>query len=341
MSKPDKKEKSKFRIYLEYIPFRILYALLHVLPIRWGTALVTPLVALLYLVDRRHARRSVEHILHAGITDDRAEAVRIARRSYREFGKLLVEIVKMDQLYSQARIAAGGSEEALDLVTPERNPGSRQVIIVTAHFGNWEVAGTAFAEYSGVPMFSLMRAFSNPLIGELILAHRRSKVHMLIDKKLGIRPVLKALNEGRTATVLIDQHAAGSEGVECMFFGHPARVHMTPALLHLKTGVPIQPEVTVRIADDFRFELRFGKPIRYQPTGDKQKDVLVISQMCISELEEMIRECPEQWLWAPRHWLDIDRRQAEQYRNWKPSPEILEVVKNYNVSPCRTGGADA
>ena len=32
----------------------------------------------------------------------------------------------------------------------------------------------------------------------------------------------------------------------------------------------------------------------------------------------MIREEPLQWLWAPRHWLDINRRQAPLYKNWKP-----------------------
>ena len=121
-------------------------------------------------------------------------------------------------------------------------------------------------------------------------------------------------------TMLIDQHAAGSEGVECEFFGHPARVHMTPALLHLKTGLPILPEVTRRVpGEDFRFELVVGDLIRYTPTGDKNRDVQAITQLCISALEKLIREAPEQWLWAPRHWLDINRREAEKYRDWKPS----------------------
>lgn len=326
------KEKSTFRIYCEYYPFLLLYGVLRLLPLKCGYTLVAPLISLLFLVDRRHARRSVQHILHAGITDDRAEARRLARRSYREFGKLLVEIVKMDQLYTPDHVVITGPEETLNLILPERNSGKRQVIIATAHYGNWEVAGTAFATRTATPMFSLMRAFGNPLIGELILAHRRSDVHILIDKRLGIRPVLKALNDGRTATMLIDQHAAGNEGVDCLFFGHPARVHMTPALLHLKTGIPILPEITVRVGDDFRFELRCGKLIRYQPTGDKTKDVQVVSQMCISALEEMIRKDPDQWLWAPRHWLDINRRQAEEYHNWKPAPEIASIAAGYNVT---------
>ena len=78
------------------------------------------------------------------------------------------------------------------------------------------------------------------------------------------------------------------------------------------------PELTFRTGDNFNFDLRVGKLIRYTPTGDKEKDVQAVTQMCISALEKLIREDPIQWLWAPRHWLDINRRQAPLYKDWKP-----------------------
>ena len=172
-----------------------------------------------------------------------------------------------------------------------------------------------------------MRHFSNPRVGELILNNRRAPNHILADKRRGVRPLLKALNNREIATMLIDQHASSKEGVECEFFGHPARVHMTPALLHLRTGIPILPELNTRLpGDDFRFEMTCGELIRYTPTGDKERDVALLTQQCISALEELIRRHPEQWLWAPRHWLDINRSCAAEYANWKPrfSPEDVK-----------------
>ena len=79
-------------------PFLLLYGVLRLLPLKCGYTLVAPLISLLFLVDRRHARRSVQHILHAGITDDRAEARRLARRSYREFGKLLEKLNEYEDM---------------------------------------------------------------------------------------------------------------------------------------------------------------------------------------------------------------------------------------------------
>ncbi|WP_417169715.1 lysophospholipid acyltransferase family protein [Victivallis sp.] len=310
-------EKSKFRIYLEYIPFYLLYRVLHWMPLKWGYAFSDFLFRMLFFIDPRHRRRSIQHLMHAGIAKDHREAVHMAAASIREFGKLLVEIVKMDQLYSPEKITVSGDPEAIDYaLSPDHE--NHQVIIITAHFGNWEVAGEAFSEKARIPMLSMMRSFGNPLIGKMILAHRAGKMHELVDKTEGIRPVLRAINKGKNVTMLIDQHAAGNEGVECVFFGHPARVHMTPALLHLKTGIPILPELTFRTGKNFNFDLRVGKLIRYTPTGNKDVDVQAITQQCISALEQMIREAPLQWLWAPRHWLDINRRQAPLYKDWKP-----------------------
>ena len=313
-------QKSRIRINLEFYGFWLLYKLLHALSLRTAYRISCALLRFMMHFDRRHHNRTVSHLMHAGLFSDRKEALRFARRSYTEFGKLIVEIVKMDQLYSPDKIYVEGPEATLDYMLPERNPqGPRNVIIVTAHLGNWEVAGTAFSQKNGVPMTSLMRAFSNPRIGEMILAHRASATHTLVDKTKGVRPLLRALLNHETATVLIDQHAANREGVVCEFFGHPARVHMTPALLHLKTGTPILPELTVRRpGDNFEFTVVVDDLIRYTPTGNKEHDVEALTQLCISRLEAMIRRYPEQWLWAPRHWLDIDRRNAEQYKDWKP-----------------------
>ena len=275
------------------------------------------LARLLFYIDRRHARRTVEHIMYAGVETDPVKARKMAIACFVEYGKLLVEIVQMQKMYRPGVTPGRGSEKARDLVEPERNSGNRQLILAVAHYGNWEVAGSAFSAYNQVPMVSLMRPFGNPLIGELILKNRRSDSHALIDKNQGLRPIIRAINEKKTVTMLVDQHAMSGEGVEVEFFGHPARMHMTPALLHLKSGIPIVPEITRRVSDNFEFEFILGEPIIHPPTGNKERDVYEITQQIAYQLEDMIRRDPVQWLWAPRHWLSLNRRNSEKYADWK------------------------
>ena len=295
-----KKPKSKFRIWREYIFFSLMYRILRALPLRWGYRLSALGMRVFFRFSRTHSRRSFQHVLHSGIvgTDER-EARKLAKRSFVESGKLLAEIAKSDLLFRQETFVADAPESTLDYVLAERNPEDfRGLIMVTAHFGNWEIAGRALTGLTGRRITSLMRSFSNPKIGDLILSHRAAPMVTLVDKKHGIRPLLRALDRREIATVLIDQHAKQREGVVCEFFGHPARVHMTPALLHLKTGIPIMPEVTRRLpGEDFRFAMTAG---------------------------ELIRKHPEQWLWAHRHWLDINRGHDAEYADWKPEVRLSD-----------------
>ena len=329
VEKHGRERRTALRINVEYALFRLLYQWVRSLSLRRGYALSKSLMKMLFYLDPFHARRTVSHILHAGIAGNRDEAVELAKRSFEESGKLIVEVAKCDQLFKQENFVINASEETRKYLYGEDFKG---LILVSAHYGNWELAGGAIATALNRRMTSLMRHFSNPKIGSLFLRTRGTDNHLLADKRLGVRPLLKALNNREIATMLIDQHASSQEGVVCEFFGHPARVHMTPALLHLRTGIPILPELNTRLpGEDFRFEMTCGELIRYTPTGDKRRDVAQLTQQCISALEALIRRHPEQWLWAPRHWLDIDRSCAAEYANWKPGRSAVEDA----VTPLR------
>ena len=329
-----KKGKSKFRIWWEYTLFSLLYHLLRAVPLKCGYRFSDLLLRAFFRFSGMRTRRSIQHVLHSGIVgDDAAAARKLARQAFLESGKLLTEIVKSDQCFRPEKFFVDAPDSTLDYVLADRNPDDfKGLIMVSAHFGNWEIDGAGITGLTGRRITSLMRPFSNPKIGELILRHRSGPMVTLADKHLGVRPLLRALNRREIAAILIDQHATQSEGVVCEFFGHPARVHMTPALLHLKTGIPIMPEVTTRLpGEDYRFEMTAGELIRYTPTGDRERDVLIVTQMCISALEKLIRRHPEQWLWAPRHWLDINRGHDAEYANWKPEIEVQGLsVQGFN-----------
>lgn len=298
--------KNVFRLWLEYIPFRFLCMVIKTMPLKMGYALSGSLFHLLYRLDRKHRNRAIKHVLHAGITDQWAKADAIAAASFNGFSKLLVEIVKMDQLFKPEKLKMTGPPETLRSLCGGPDEKTN-VINLTAHYGNWEAAGRAWTAHTGLPLISVTRPFSNPLIGNYIMKSRESDLHRSIAKEGAIKGMLKALKDGKSVAMLVDQHAGSKMGIPTMFFGHPCRSHASPALLHLKTGVPIVVHVTRRIDDDFNFEIITSDLIRHTPTDDKERDVQEITQMYTTALEKLIREVPEQWMWAHRRWTDIHR----------------------------------
>ena len=308
-SKEKSAEKSSFRIWAEFIPFWVLYKTMRFINLRVAYFISRQLFKVLYLIDKRHRTRSIQHLLHAGVAHDLAEAKVMAREAYMNFSMLLVEIFKLDQMIKPGMIKVVGDPETIR--TACKFEGNNvNAIIVTAHYGNWELAGSCWAREFKIPMVSVFRRFGNPLIGKCILGSRQSEVHQSVPKDGGIKGMMKALREGKTIAILADQHANSKEGVETTFFGQPCRTHSSPALLHLKTGVPIIPELTRRSGNGFDFEFVVGEMIRYTPTDDKEKDIRTVTQMYTSALEKLISEQPTQWMWAHRRWLNINRKSS-------------------------------
>ncbi|MDD3118275.1 MAG: lysophospholipid acyltransferase family protein [Victivallales bacterium] len=299
------KKKSQLQIVAEFIPLWLIYHFMRRLKLRTAYRISRKLAVLLFRFDGRHRRRTIAHLLHAGVTSDPREAEATARLVFINFAKTMVEICKIDQLFQLDKIRITGNEETKNLVGPGTG---RNVIIVTAHYGNWELAGKLWSTMTGIPIVSVMRRYDNPLIGKYIVQQRECPTHHCVPKDGSIKAMLKALRDGNNIAILADQHATHKEGVETVFFQQPCRTHSSPALLHLKTGVPIMPAITRRIDDEFRFEVILGQLIQHPPTADKEADIRAIAQQYTAELEQLIRREPEQWLWTHRRWLNINRR---------------------------------
>ncbi len=268
--------------------------------------------SIFYFVDVPLRRRTVRNLLHAGVVKTEKEARHIARQTFISFFKLSLDIFKAKSRMIPEKIneilAIDGPESSKKLFFPTDGSKPAQVIIACAHFGNWEVAGQAYSIRTGIPLMSVMRPFDNQLVGDYILARRAGNHHMVCDKHGGVRALLRALKQGSSISILPDQHAGTKDGgIVAQFFGHPARTHSTPAQLHLRTGIPLLVLLCRRVNDDFQFEFMISEPIVHKPTGDAQADVLAVTQRMNDEIEAIIRKHPEQWLWAHRRWLDLDR----------------------------------
>jgi len=301
-----KREKHFLLINLEYLIAIALVGIFTVVSLKTAYFISDVTAMIAYYIDFRHRRRTIKHLLHSGIVNSKKDAVLLAKKNFKHLGKVLVEIVKVKKLFDKDNIGKycgfRMKPEHKELFFGE-NPSP--VIIVTGHLGNWELAGAVYSLCSGLRLSSIMRPLNNPRLGRIIYSYRENPMHKTFSKEDGLKQLLSALRKKESVAIVADQHASSSEGAETVFFGHPARAHSTPALLHLKTGIPIFVGALIRNESDFKFELDVRKVINYTPTDNKAEDIKNIVQEYTSALEEIIRDYPEQWLWSHRRWLDL------------------------------------
>jgi KDO2-lipid IV(A) lauroyltransferase len=171
----------------------------------------------------------------------------------------------------------------------------RGVLFATAHLGNWELSAFAHA-LMAKPMNVVVRPLDNPLIDRLVEARRALSGNRPIFKKDYARAILKALAANEAVGILIDQNASADSGVFVEFFGMPACAGVGLAKLAARSGASVIPGFALWSAKENRYVLRFYPPVPI--TGDPAAD----TQTLQAQLETVIREHPDQWLWIHRRW---------------------------------------
>lgn len=199
------------------------------------------------------------------------------------------------------RVEVDGLEhlEAAERLTP-----SGGILIVTAHFGNWEL-GCAKIAALGVSISVVYRGLRQPALDRAMLELRGAEPMALEQIQMGragLRMV-RAFEAGRKVVVLLDQDARRDEGVFIRFFGQPASTRYGPIALATQRGVPIVPVFVRRDPDGRTHRFRIQPALQLEPGASDDEEVLRRNVQQISAvIEREIRACPGQWIWTHRRW---------------------------------------
>ncbi len=180
------------------------------------------------------------------------------------------------------------------------------VFLFSAHYGNWEIAAV-MQGFVGLPLAIVTRPLDNPLIEEFFRSCREVSGNRVIGKRSAVRHVLRALSEGLSVAIVIDQNVRSGARVFVPFFGRPAATTPTLALLALKTGAPVLPVFSEPLPGG-RYRVVYGPEVEIERTGDRDRDVLELTRLCTSIIEAQVRANPSCWLWMHERWKSRPRR---------------------------------
>ena len=235
------------------------------------------------------------------MTQDRRQET--VRAIWGNFGAVLAESPHLGS------IMVNGTAPAVEVITDEMArqvlTGKQPAIYVTAHLGNWEIAGSTIIGL-GVPLSVVYSPQKNPFLDRMIQAERESLGCCLITKNKAVRQLVQELRAGRSVGLLPDQRNDNGEPVP--YFGVDALTTTSPAWLAIRMECPLIP-VQVERTGPAKFRVIFHAPI------DTSKDI-GDSRQRLFEVTKKINNCFEQWIQDdPGRWLCMKRRWPKEVYN--------------------------
>ncbi|MEZ6048819.1 MAG: lysophospholipid acyltransferase family protein [Planctomycetaceae bacterium] len=312
------KNKRAIQHRIEYIIFRSLICFVEALPTRTGIRLAEMLGYLFaYILPKKWTRYKVarENLRRAfGESLSEEEIQEIFYKMWVHLFRLVIEIpqhTRKMRLYNCADIL---QFRYRDYSTQALCCG-RPIILLSGHFGNWEIANTTFGLF-GYPAGVVARDLDNPYLHQWFVKFRQFTGHRLISKKGGGTDMTELMEQGGMVALLGDQDA-GKRGLFVPFFGHDASTFKSIALLSIQMDAPILVGYTLRLPDNFverrwtGFEMGCADVI--DPRNYENVDAIRgITEDYTLALERSIRRAPEQYFWVHRRWKSEPRQKKKK-----------------------------
>jgi KDO2-lipid IV(A) lauroyltransferase len=237
--------------------------------------------------------------------DDEIE--RLAQAHYAHMWTLLLEFVRFPFL-SRARLEALARVENEHVVRAAHARG-KGVLLLTGHFGNFEVATAAgiasFPEARG-KFYIVRRPIRIRWLERFVYGRSLRLGFGMLAKRGSLDAFIQRLEAGDIILFPFDQYAGGREGVEVEFFGHPTGTFRSLAILARATGAPVVPASSWREPDGTHV-LRFEEPLAPIECDDYDEEIRRNTRIYNAWLERMILRHPEQWWWVHRRWKSGSR----------------------------------
>ncbi|MEQ9170182.1 MAG: lauroyl acyltransferase [Rhodospirillales bacterium] len=273
-----------------------VYMFFRILPLDWasgvGGFLARTIGPRLRLSDR--ARKNLRAVF-PDMAD--AEVARIVRGMWDNLGRLAAEfphLQEIDVYAGDGRVIVEGGEY-VDQLRDDHEAG----IFYSAHIGNWEILALG-ATQRGLPLDRVYREANNRLVEWLYRNGRAAVEGALIPKgPQGVRQLLNAFRSGSHLAMLVDQKM--NDGIAVPFFGRPAMTAPALAELALRHDCPVVAARVTRVKGA-TFKMTALPPVRFAKTGDHKADVLAAMTQINDQVEQWVRDTPEQWLWLHNRW---------------------------------------
>jgi len=178
----------------------------------------------------------------------------------------------------------------------------RGAVLVTCHFGNWDIGARTLARF-GCPFNLVMAREANETTAEYVRKAREDAgVHVLLSDSsvYGSFNMMRALKRNEVVAMQLDRPLGGDGARLVEFFGAPALFQAGPLRLARLAGAPIFPVFALRVGTrHYRIILGTERAVARHASIEEMDRILT---SIVAEFEQLVRQHPEQWFQFAPYW---------------------------------------
>ena len=236
----------------------------------------------------------------------------LAQAHYAHLARLLGEFLRY-RWYSARRKRSLVRIEGIEAFR-EAWAQHKGVLILTGHFGNFEVSTLAgLAQFPEVRnrIHFVRRDIKPAWLDALVNRRMRKAGFGTIGKRGSLDRMLALLEQDHAIVFPFDQHAGRPDGIEVEFFGRAAGTFRSLAIIALATGAPVVPASGWREPDGTHV-LRFEPALEPVAAEDPDEAIRRNTRAYNQALERMVMRHPEQWWWVHKRWKGLPPRRKRR-----------------------------
>jgi KDO2-lipid IV(A) lauroyltransferase len=176
------------------------------------------------------------------------------------------------------------------------------VVVSLPHAGNWDHAGSYFCS-RGAQLVTVVEVLKPRALFEKFLAYRQAiGMEALPLNSRAFPTLMQRARDGKLIALVADRDLSAS-GIDVEFFGGVARMPAGPAIIAIRTGIPLVTAFVSYTESGIHVDLR---EITIPTVGDEESRVKATVQLCADNFADGIKVSPQDWHMMQRIWVDRD-----------------------------------
>jgi len=293
------------RDYLYLGLYKSFSFLLKLLPRKATISLMRGLAWFAYTVSKKHQR-----IMHNNLDlafDNKfseAEKKRIGIDAFINLIDTTFGIMYRDKM-SKEEVVKNVTFENEEIIKAYQKEG-KQFILVTGHYGNWELLSQSIAIHFDLTLVGVGRELDSKVMDDILIKNRERFNVEMVYKKGAMKGCIRAIGKKKTVGILIDQHLPVEQSINVDFFNHKVTHTPITAILARKFNLDLVPAFIS--TDDYEnYVVKIYEPIKSIKTENQEEDLLKMTEAQVKVLEEVIAKKPNQWFWQHKRWKEFYR----------------------------------